>query len=67
MSAAKQIGFKVISFSLYDADIAELGARVHDLRKNGLPSASRSKLIRVALRYLYLNWPAAIEILRAGQ
>ena len=43
-------GYKVVCISIYNDDLAELDDRVDDLKARGATKASRSALIRCALR-----------------
>lgn len=45
-------GYRVVSISLYDDDIAQIDAKVADLRARGYRRASRSVLIRIAIALL---------------
>lgn len=42
--------YKVICISLYVEDLAELDAKVLEIRRRGLRGMTRSQLIRLALR-----------------
>lgn len=53
--APKPAHYKVISISLYNEDIERLDALVKDLKARGHSRASRSMLIREALRQIDLD------------
>lgn len=48
-------GYKIVCISLYTEDIAQLEAKVAELRRRGDTKANKSKLIRLALERLDLN------------
>ncbi|MBV71987.1 MAG: hypothetical protein CMH52_11710 [Myxococcales bacterium] len=51
----KPTHYKVVSISLYNEDIARLNELVQELKKRGHSRASKSMLIREALRQLDLD------------
>ncbi len=54
-AADKPTHYKVICISMYTADIAQLDAKVAELKKRGWSKANKSHLIRLALAQLDLD------------
>lgn len=52
---AKPTHYKIICISMYTEDIAELDAKVAELKRRGLTKMSKSELIRIALRALDID------------
>lgn len=58
------VGYTVVSVSFYDRDLDELDDMVERLRAAGIGKASRSWLLRIAIRKLDLPAVIAEELMR---
>lgn len=59
--APSEKGYRVICISLYDRDLARLDAQIGTLKKNGCTKASRSSVIRFALKRAFEMDPAGMR------
>ena len=47
--------YKLVCISMYTNDIAQLDAKVAELKRRGWPRASKSQLVRIALAQLDID------------